>query len=88
MEFDIFIEVIRIKIVDLFNGDVVEVVFKVICDDMYVCLVWIDLLDVFYILFLEFWFLDLGMYVLVEKGYYLFCMDCKNFGVDKLLIVR
>nr|PNR58102.1 hypothetical protein PHYPA_005097 [Physcomitrium patens] len=87
-EFDIFIEATRIKTVDSFNGDVVEVVLKATRDDMYVCLVRTDPSDVPYISSLELRPLDPGMYALVEKGYYLLRMDRKNFGADKLSIVR
>lgn len=87
-EFDLFIEATRIKTVDSFNGDVVEVVLKATRDDMYVCLVRTDPSDVPYISSLELRPLDPGMYALVEKGYYLLRMDRKNFGADKLSIVR
>lgn len=87
-EFDIVVEATRIRSVDSFNGDFVEVVLKASRNDMYVCLLRTAAADVPYISSLELRPLEPGMYALVEKGYYLLHVDRKNFGADKLSIVR
>ncbi|KAG0630485.1 hypothetical protein M758_1G181600 [Ceratodon purpureus] len=87
-KFDIVVEAMRIRSVDSFNGDYVEVVLKATRDDMYVCLLRTASADVPYISSLELRPLESGMYALVEKGYYLSHIDRTNFGADKLTIVR
>jgi hypothetical protein len=87
-KFDIVVEATRIRSVDSFNGDYVEVVLKATRDDMYVCLLRSAPADIPYISSLELRPLDPGMYALVEKGYYLLHIDRKNFGADKLTVIR